>query len=105
MRLIAAAALVLLPLTATAAQPVERGSPDPAEAPPAKPSFDRMNVYRQLPGCTPIEQQIARGERQGGTRLDQQPPGHAFLAVDRRVNGCQEVALVSEEQRRQRQGR
>ena len=105
MRMIAAAALALLPLAATAAQPAEQGSSAPAEAPQAKPSFDQMNVYRQPPGCPPIEQQIARGERRNGTRLDQQPPGHAFLAVDRRVNGCQEAVLVSEERRRQRQAR
>jgi hypothetical protein len=106
MRIIAAATLALLPLAATAAQPVEREPNQRAEAPQAMtPSLDRMNVYQARPGCVPVPQQVAGTERRNGTRLDQQPPGRALLAVDRVVDGCHEVVLISEEQRRQRQGR
>jgi hypothetical protein len=101
MRIIAAAALVILPLTATAAQPVPREPGQRAEAmPDLRPSLDPMNVYRSRSGCVPIAQQVARGERRNGTRLDQQPPGQGFLAVDRMVDGCREVTLIAEEQRR-----
>jgi hypothetical protein len=104
--MIAAATLAFLPLAATAAQPVERESGPRAETPQAvAPSLDRMNAYRTHPGCVPIQQQIARGERRNGTRLDRQPPGQAFFAVDRMVGGCREVTLITEEQRRQRGGR
>jgi hypothetical protein len=103
MRIIAAATLALLPLAATAAQPAEPGADQRAEAPQTvPPGLDRMNVYRSPAGCVPIEQQVARGGRRGGTRLDQQPPGHAFFAVDRMVDGCREVTLIAEEQRRRR---
>jgi hypothetical protein len=106
MRIFAAATLALLPLAATAAQPVEREAGLRGEAPQAAPpSLDRMNAYRTRPGCVPIQQRVARGERRGGTRLDQEPPGRALLAVDRIVDGCHEVVLIGEEQRRQRQGR
>ena len=106
MRIVVAATLALSPLAATAAQPVERETGLRAEALQAvPPSLDRMNVYRMRPGCVPVQQQVARGERRHGTRLDQQPPGQAFLAVDRMVDGCREVALIAEERRRQRAAR
>lgn len=106
MRIVAAATLAFLPLAATAAQPVERDAGQRAEAPQdALPSLDRMNVYRMHPGCVPMQQQVARGERRNGTRLDRQPPGQAFFAVDRIVDGCREVTLIAEEQRRQRGSR
>jgi hypothetical protein len=106
MRIIAAATLALLPLAASAAQPVEREAGQRAEAPQdVAPSLDPMNVYRTRPGCVPLEQQVARGERRNGTRLDQQPPGQSFFAVDRMVDGCREVTLIAEERRRQRGSR
>jgi hypothetical protein len=102
MRIIAAAALAILPLTATAAPPVgPEAGPRAEAAPEAPPSLDRMNRFQQRSGCVPIQQQVARGERRNGTRLDREPPGRALFAVDRIVDGCHEAVLISEEQRRQ----
>ena len=99
---IVAAALALLPLAAFAAQPAQRDTDAATEVPrTVQPGRDPMNVYRQKAGCTPVPQQVAGTERRNGTRLDQQPPGRALLAVDRQVDGCREVTLVSEERRRQ----
>ena len=102
MRIIAAAALAFLPLTATAAPPVEpEAGPRAEAAQEAPPSLDRMNRFQQRPGCTPIQQQVAGTGRRNGTRLDREPPGRALFAVDRIVDGCHEAVLIGEEQRRQ----
>src|SRR6185295_478329 len=76
-------------------------APPPGEVrPPPPDSFDRMNAFREGPGCKSILRQVTGEDRsRNGTRLDQQPPGRTILAVDRQVNGCHEVALLSEERR------
>jgi hypothetical protein len=104
MRMIAATVLVLLPVASGANPPAQA----PAAAVPPNgeihvplPDLDRMNAFRQAPGCTSIPRQVAGEDRSHeGTRLDQQPPGRLILAVDRQVNGCHEVALLSQERRR-----
>ena len=104
MRIVAAIFLVLLPLGAASATP----SPErQAAVPPngeiaTRPadSFDRMNAFRQTPGCRPILNQVAGdGRRRNGTRLDQQPPGRLILAVDRQVDGCHEIVFLGRERR------
>jgi hypothetical protein len=67
--------------------------------PPA--DLDRMNAYREAPGCISIPRQVAGEDRsRDATRLDREPPGRIILAVDRQIGGCHEVALLSEERRR-----
>jgi hypothetical protein len=106
MRIMAAFAVTLLPLAAAAAAPHHSGTG--RAAPPhgnirvgEAPANDPMNFFRQGPGCVPIQRQVMGENRHySGTRLDQEPPGRMILAVDRQVNGCHEVALLSAEPRR-----
>ena len=95
---ILAAALVLAGAKPAPAPEADAPPPVPAEG------FDRMNLHREQPGCVPIARQVAELGRGGNRaqRLDRLPPGHAFLAVDRRVNGCREVTLLRDERRRRR---
>lgn len=102
MRLALAATLALSPLAASAGPPAGSApapkSDGPAAAPAEPRSADRMNLFGQPGHCQPFEAQIAQAnKRLGGTRLDREPPGHAFLAVDRNVSGCHELTFVSEE--------
>jgi len=109
MRMIAAATLILLPLSAGAAQPAAEPPPSDAgsvasDDPSWPESFDRMNRYRTPPGCVSIRRQVAGEDREHyGTRLDRLPPGRLVLAVERQVDGCPEAALASDERRRERQ--
>jgi hypothetical protein len=99
MRKLAFIPLALLCIGA-AAPPASR--PTPAQtAPELNPhDFDRMNVMPVRPACVSIPRQVAGEDRRyDGTRLDQQPPGRLILAVDRRVNGCPEVAFANGQQR------
>lgn len=97
-RAILAAALMLVGAKPVPAPEADGPAPVPAE------SMDRMNVHRDRSGCVPIDRQVA--ERSGrdtrAQRLDRLPPGFAFLAVDRQINGCREVTLLSDERRRRR---
>jgi hypothetical protein len=104
MRIMAAFAFALLPLAAGAAPPDHAGTGH--AAPPGEirvgeaPANDPMNRFSQRPGCVPIERQVmGENRRYRGTRLDRGPPGRVILAVDRQVNGCHEVALLSAEPR------
>ena len=104
MRVPAISALVLLPLAASAATPVEEAPAAGSAVVPAEPaeSLDRMNVYRVRPDCVSIPQQVAGEDREyDATRLDRLPPGKLLLAVEREVGGCPEAVLASEERRRQ----
>lgn len=100
--------LAILPLALLATGSIANPPARPAAVPPngeiiltPRADPDRINAYREGPGCTSILRQVAGDNRRhNGTRLDQQPPGRAILAVDRQVNGCHEVALLSEERRR-----
>jgi hypothetical protein len=105
MRFLALLPLALLSVGSSANPPARSPAaavPPAGEVRPAPPdSFDRMNAFRETPGCKSILLQVAGEDRsRNGTRLDQQPPGRMILAVDRQVNGCHEVALLSEERRR-----
>ena len=102
MRLALAATLALSPLAASAGPPAgsapssKDGAGAAVRSEPR--SADRMNLFGQPGRCQPFEAQIAQAnKRLGGTRLDREPPGHAFLAVDRNVSGCHELTFVSEE--------
>jgi len=100
MRIMAAFAVALLPLAAAAAAPHPAAT---AQAAPhgeirvgEAPTNDHMNIFRQGPGCVPIERQVMGENRHySGTRLDQEPPGRLILAVDRRVGQCHEVVMVN----------
>jgi hypothetical protein len=102
MRFLAIFPLALLAVGSAAHPPTHfPAAPANGEARPAPPdSLDRMNAFREEPGCKSILRQVAGDHRRNGTRLDPQPPGRMILAVDRQVNGCHEVALLSEERRR-----
>jgi hypothetical protein len=105
MRYLAIFPLILLSVGSSASPPAPGSAaavPPLAEVrPPPPDSLDRINAFREGPGCTSIPRQVAGTDRsRNGTRLDQQPPGRAILAVDRQVNGCHEVALLSQERRR-----
>ncbi len=93
---LAAIALALLPMAAAVAAP-RHHSPAPAESRAARPEVtDRMNLFRQGPGCVSIPRQVAGEDRRyPGTRLDREPPGRLILAVDRIVGRCHEVVLAS----------
>lgn len=104
MRIPAIIALALLPLESSSAQPSPQ-APAAGErgAAIAGPIEDPMNRYRIRPGCVSIPQQVAGEDREyRGTRLDRLPPGKLLLAVDRRIDGCPEIVLASEERRRER---
>lgn len=102
MRVAAALTFAWLPFAVVVAQPARQRTNSRAEPPQiALPNYDPLNLYRERPGCTPVPQQVAGTERRNGTRLDQQPPGRALLAVDRQVDGCREVTFISDERRRQ----
>ncbi len=86
MKLLILAATLLLPAATPEAPPAAA----PARVEPAA-----QNIFRDRDGCLPIPQQVAGEKREyRGTRLDQQPPAHLLLAVDRRVNGCPEATLL-----------
>ena len=102
MRLALAATLALSPLTASAGPPAgsapssKDGAGAAVRSEPR--SADRMNLFGQPGHCRSFQAQIAQAnKRLGGTRLDREPPGHAFLAVDRNGSGCHELTFVSEE--------
>ena len=100
MRILAALSAALLPLTAAAAAPhpaaTGQAAPHGEIRVGEAPTNDPMNMYRQGPGCTPIERQVMGENRHySGTRLDQEPPGRLILAVDRRVGECHEVVMVN----------
>jgi len=99
MRLALAAILALSPLAASAGPPAGSAPADAGAAVRTEPrSADRMNLFGQPGHCRSFQAQIAQAnKRLGGTRLDREPPGHAFLAVDRNVSGCHELTFVSEE--------
>ena len=99
MKLAILAAALLLP-GASAPQAGERA---PQTLPPLERS-DRMNLFRGLPNCVPIPGPVAGPLRQDNdsTRLDRLPPGRVLLAVERRIDGCREAVLLSEERRRYR---
>ncbi len=93
MKIALVAAALVLP-AAQSAQTPEPQVPDP-------PAFDRMNAHVDRPDCVPLRVQIAGEDRDyNATRLDQQPPARALLAVDRRIGNCPQATLVSEERRR-----
>ncbi len=101
MKLAILAAALMLP--GAGAPPAPSAAPDGAKPPVAADRFDRMNLYRERPGCRSIPDQVAGEDRRyDGTRLDRLPQGRALLAVERQVDGCREAVLVSEERRRQR---
>ena len=106
MRKMAAFTVALLPL-AVAAAPPPRTDTAQAEGARAAPhgeirvgeatTADHMNIFRQGPGCVPIERQVAgENRRYRGTRLDQEPAGRLILAVDRRIGQCHEVVMASD---------
>jgi len=94
MRRIAAATLILLPLTATAAQPQPR---PPAASPPAieqpsaqaKPRCDRFGRVEHAGEGAVLQAPPARPRR-----LDELPAGDLHLTVVREVDGCQEPVIV-----------
>lgn len=106
MRVLACVAFALLPIGSSSAQtgPNSPGSgEDGAAALNPADGMDPMNLYRTRPGCVSIPRQVAGEDREyRGTRLDQLPPGKLLLAVERRVDGCPEIVLASEERRRER---
>jgi hypothetical protein len=102
MRLALAAILAFSPLAASAAPPVPPVPPVPAptavETRTPLPGHGPMNRFSQSKGCRSYGAQIADAtKRRGAARLDQLPPGYAFLAVDRHVGGCHDVTFVNEE--------
>lgn len=106
MRLALVALLALSPLAASAAPSLS--GPDDIAPPPGgtigAPGLpfdgDRMKRPADPAGCRSFAAQVAAAKRPGGTRLDQQPPGYAFLAVDRHVGGCHQVTFVSDREAR-----
>lgn len=93
MKIALLAAAAMLPVTGTAQAPEPARNSAPRQV-PGMVSPDRN-------GCVPIARQISGQDRApSGTRLDQQPKGEVLLAVDRIVNGCREVTLISDERRR-----
>ena len=101
MRIMAAFAVALLPLAVAAAPPhharTAQAAPQGEIRVGEAPTNDHMNIFRQGPGCVPIERQVAGENRHyRGTRLDQEPAGRLILAVDRRVGQCHEVVTASD---------
>ena len=85
----------------TAALLLPASAPAPDAAPPQAAQAEQRgthrtpNAHRDLPGCTPIAQQVAGENRKyRGTRLNEQPPAQMLLAVDRHVGGCREVTFL-----------
>jgi len=76
-------------------------APSPSEF-PLPPGADVMPVVgdEDRPGCRSYRRQVAdrnklRSHRLADIRtLDREPAGHAFLAVDRRVDGCPELTFL-----------
>jgi hypothetical protein len=101
MRLALAAILAFSPLAASAAPPAPpAAAPTAVETRAPLPGLDRMNRFSQREGCRSYGAQIADAtKRRGATRLDQLPPGYAFLAVDRHVGGCHDVTFVNDAER------
>jgi hypothetical protein len=94
MRMIAAATLILLPLSASAAPARTEASQTPRAAPAAQP----------VP-CTPFARTERAQGRDGAVllrppsraqRLGELPAGDLSLAVQRQMNGCIEPVIVRE---------
>lgn len=84
MRVLAAGALILMPLSAAASQPQPRPAPPAA----AKPACDRFARVERTEGLVQLRQP-PRAER-----LDRLPPGDLRLTVERTVGGCRIPVIV-----------
>ena len=107
MKLVILAAALVLPGSsappASSASLAPPAAPGAWEPPVSADRSDRMNLYRQKPGCRSIPDQVAGADRRyDGARLDRLPQGHTVLAVERHVDGCREVVLLRDERRRRR---
>jgi hypothetical protein len=91
MRVIAAATLILMPLTAAASQPQPRPAP-PAAARPACDRFAHMDRAEGL---------VQQRQRPRAERLDRLPPADLRLAVERTIGGCRIPVIVRQDFRGQ----
>lgn len=95
-------AAMMFPLASPATPPGDDARA-PAARVPSGPTESTPNLYLDRADCASIPRQVAGEDRRyGATRLDQQPPGRALLAVDRSVDGCPVVTFVHEERARRR---
>jgi hypothetical protein len=98
MKMLVIAAL-MLPLTGAAAQGPEQAQSErtaPAQLPPSELTARNL-LDNGASNCRSYTQQISDVNKRLGNearRLNQEPPAHMFLAVDRHVGGCREVTLV-----------
>lgn len=99
MKMIIAAALLLPVSAAAGVGPAEEATPEPSAVAPDPASMPNL-MDTGGPGCPSIARQVADAneelaERRGDIRtLDREPPAHAFLAVDRHVDGCRKVTFL-----------
>jgi hypothetical protein len=90
MRIIAAATLVLMPLTAAASQPQRQALAQPPAQ--AKPGCDRFGRLDQAQDRSVQRQPSARAQR-----LDRLPPADLHLTVERTVGGCHVPVIIRQD--------
>jgi hypothetical protein len=73
------------------------GAAQPSPVQPAAP-MPVQNPYVERSNCpeTPMSLALKQGANPQARPLNQLPPAQAFMAVDRRVNGCAAPLLMSE---------
>jgi hypothetical protein len=84
MRAIAAASLILMPLSAAASQPQPRPAPSAA----ARPGCDRFARMERTDGL------VQRRQPPRAERLDRLPPADLRLTVERTIGGCRIPVIV-----------
>ena len=92
MRIIAAAALILMPLAAAASQPqpqAPRTQAAPRDAQAEKPACDRFGRVEQAQGHAVLREPAAPMRR-----LDRLPPADLHLTVERNLGGCHIPVIV-----------
>jgi hypothetical protein len=94
MRRIAAITLILLPLgaaSATPVQPAPQASAAPAPAGQANAATAKCDRFGRMDQASVLRMPSPRAQR-----LNELPPGDLHLTVEREVNGCHEPVVVRE---------